>query len=102
MNYNLLLYILAGVYLLAINLYGVLILIFQKNAKSVDEDSNGGITDGRLIFAGLLGGAIGIFVTMFIAKYRLKNIVLMILLPLFIALDVFLIVNLILGRIKIF
>lgn len=87
---------------MAINLYGVLILIFQKNAKTIDEDSNGGISDGRLIFAGLLGGAIGIFITMFIAKYRLKNIILMILLPLFIALDVFVIINIISGTIKIF
>ena len=85
-----LLYILTVTYIIAINLYGILILNFQKKARQVDTSANE-ITDAKLLFTGILGGAIGIFVFMFIFKYRLKSLLLMVLMPLFIALNGYLI-----------
>lgn len=97
MNLTLLLYILIGVYLLAINFYGILILVFQKKSKNYDQSSNGGISDAKIILTGLLGGAVGIYTTMFITKYKLKSIFIMILMPLFIAVDVFLAITFLTG-----
>ena len=85
-----LLYILTATYVIAINLYGVLILKFQKKAKEQQNDVNE-ISDVKLLFTGILGGAIGIFIFMFILKYRLKSLHLMVLMPLFIALNGYLI-----------
>ena len=85
-----LLYILTATYIVAINLYGVLILKFQKKAKEIQSSTNE-ITDAKLLFTGLLGGAIGIFIFMFIFKYRLKSLVFMVLMPLFVALNAYLI-----------
>ena len=42
----------------------------QKNARDVGEDS---IRDIRLYIVALLGGGLGIYLAMFIFKYRLKN-----------------------------
>ncbi len=83
-------YILTATYIVAINLYGILILKFQKNAKDLQTETTE-ITDAKLLFTGLLGGAIGIFIFMFIFKYRLKSLIFMVLMPLFIALNTYLI-----------
>ena len=85
-----LLYILIATYILAINLYGVLILKFQKKARESGTTINN-ITDAKLLFTGIIGGAIGIFIFMFIFKYRLHSLRLMVLMPLFIALTAYLI-----------
>ena len=92
-------YILSITYLVAINFYGILLLFFQKKATDeYDEDSK--ISDMRLLFTGLLGGAAGIFTFMFILKYRLKNMKLMILLPVFAALTVYIAVIFFSGRLN--
>ena len=85
-----LLYILTATYVIAINLYGIIILNFQKKAKEIQSNSNN-ISDAKLLFTGILGGATGIFIFMFIFKYRLQSLRLMVLMPLFIALNVYLI-----------
>lgn len=76
----LLLYIVFIVYILAVNFYAVLLLKSQRDEFSENESKmNGG--DGKLILTAILGGAIAIYVSMFIMRYRTKNLLLMILMP---------------------
>lgn len=84
-------YIVFTVYIVAINFYSVMLLIEQKNEYLTDENKlNSG--DGKLILAAILGGALGIYVTMFITKFKLKNMLFMILMPVIGALNVWFIV----------
>jgi uncharacterized membrane protein YsdA (DUF1294 family) len=88
--------VLSSVYLLAVNFYGIINLIFQKKATDdLDMLEGPKISDLRLILTAALGGATGIFITMLILKYRLKSFLLMTLVPVFIALHVCIIVVLI-------
>ena len=87
----LLMYIVFTVYIIAINFYSIMLLISQKNEYLTDEsklDSG----DGKLILSALLGGALGIYVTMFITRFKLKNMLFMILMPVIGALNVWFIV----------
>lgn len=87
----LLLYVIFTVYILAINFYAVMLLIWQKNQYMTDENKlNTG--DGKLILAALLGGAIGIYVAMFITKFKLNNMLFMILMPVIGALNIWFVV----------
>ena len=80
------------VYVLAINFYGVLMLHFQKKAREDGDEENISIGDTRLFITGLLGGATGIFVFMFIFKYRLKSFFMMVFMPVLVAINVFIII----------
>ena len=82
-------YIVISVYVIAINVYGVLMLKFQKVARKNGDDESIIVGDSKLILTGFLGGALGIYVFMFIFKYRLKSLVLMVLMPIFIAINVY-------------
>lgn len=84
-------YILLVVYIIAINLYGILMLHYQKKAREDGDEENIGISDTKLLLTGFLGGALGIYVFMFIFKYRLKSLFMMVLMPLFIALNAYII-----------
>ena len=84
-------------YIAAVNFYGILILFFQKKAKE-EYDEYKKISDVQLLFTGLLGGALGIFTFMLILKYRLKNMLLMLIFPVFIALNVYVAVIFFSGR----
>ena len=86
-----LIYIITIVYFIAINLYGILMLHFQKKS-SITNDETIKISDAKLYLTGFLGGAIGSFIFMFIFKYRLKSLFMMVLMPVFIALNVYLLI----------
>ena len=90
-------YILIIVYVLAINLYGILMLHFQKKSRAQGDEETIAISDGKLILTGFLGGAIGIYVFMFIFKYRLKSLFMMVFMPVLIALNVYLIIMILNG-----
>ncbi len=85
-------YVLTVVYLLAINLYGILMLNFQKKARQDGDEENIGVSDGKLLLTAMLGGAIGIYIFMFILKYRLKSLIMMVFIPVLIALNVYIVV----------
>lgn len=74
-----LLYIIFGVYIAAINFYAVLLIKSQRDEYGESDSRVRG--DGKLILTALLGGAIALYLSMFIMRYRLKNLLLMILLP---------------------
>ena len=78
------------VYILAINVFGILNLHLQRKAFQ-DGDEEKQVSDVKLLLAGILGGALGIYVFMFIFKYRLKSLLMMILMPIFVALNIYLI-----------
>ena len=86
---NILIRILTVVYFIAVNLYSFILLKMQKNARDVGEDS---IRDIRLYIVALLGGGLGIYLAMFIFKYRLKNFLLMVLMPLALVGSIYLII----------
>lgn len=84
----LLLYIIFIVYILAVNFYAIILLKSQKDDYADDEAKmNSG--DGKLILTAILGGAISIYICMFIMRYRLKNLLLMILMPVIGVLNVY-------------
>ena len=95
-------YILIITYVIAINLYGILMLKFQKKAREDGDEENIDISDTKLSITGLLGGALGIFVFMFILKYRLKSIIMMVLMPLFISLNAYFVFTAISGGLGFF
>ena len=73
-------YILFAVYIFAINFYSFRLLKTQKESWDGGEKINK--NDGKLILAALLGGATAIYVTMFIMRFRLSNLLFMIFMPL--------------------
>lgn len=83
-----LLYVIFSVYILAVNVFAVMLVKTQKD-ESIDENGKGKTGDGKLILTAILGGALAIYVTMFIMKYRLKNLLLMVILPVIAVLNVY-------------
>lgn len=85
-----LLYILISVYILAVNFYSFLLIKNQKD--SFDETEQRKTGDGKLLLTAFLGGAITMYACMFIFKYRLNSLVLMLALPVLSALNIYLFV----------
>lgn len=73
------LYILLTVYIIAVNFYGYRFLKQQRD--NIDEGNCPG-GDGKLYLTAFIGGAPGEFLGMFIMRYRLTSLALMIFLPL--------------------
>lgn len=82
-----LLYIIFGVYIAAVNFYAVMLIKSQRDEYGDDKPPTSG--DGKLILTAILGGAIALYISMFIMRYRLKNLLLMILLPVLGVLNVY-------------
>lgn len=129
MNAITLIQVLAISYFLAINVYGFILINFQRKnqtekskeisllntSEQTDEEEKDfqenisqtnndnktsrqavqvkKISDFKLFTTGILGGALGIYVAMFVYKYRLSNFFLMVFIPVFIALNVYLITS---------
>ena len=83
-----LLYILVIVYIIAVNFYAVMLMRAQKNEEG-DEDKSAHRGDGKIILTALMGGARGVYCSMFAMKYRLKNLLFMVLMPVIAVLNVY-------------
>ncbi len=83
-----LLYVILCVYILAVN-FSSFFLVKRQYEEWESGDPTARKTDGKLILAALLGGAGTMYVTMFILKYRLSNLLLMILLPVLTVLNIY-------------
>ena len=79
--------ILVITYVLAVNVYGYMLIFMQK--KHIEESKTTSIKDGKLFVAGLIGGATGIYVAMFVNSYKLQNMFLMIVMPILIVLNLY-------------
>ena len=80
------LYVLFVVYILAINFYAFRLLKTQRDAWEDGDRLKG---DWKLILSALMGGAIAAYTAMFCLKFRLSNLLLMILMPLIAVFNVY-------------
>ncbi len=84
----LILYLFIIAYIVSINFYAFILI--KDLSGDIDGDEVKKSSDGRLVLTGLLGGAITIYVCMFIFKYRTRSLYLMIVMPLLAVLNVYL------------
>lgn len=83
----LILYLFFIAYILAINFYAFLLVRGLKDEYVDGEPKKS--SDGRLVLTGVLGGAITIYICMFVYKYRLKSLFLMLIVPILAVLNVY-------------
>lgn len=77
-------------YVLSINVYAFMLIFFQK--KQHEENLESTVKDSKLFLTGLLGGAVGIYVAMFVYSYRLQSLFLMIVIPILIVLNAYVLI----------
>lgn len=97
----LLLCILFGVYLAAINLYAFLLirsLCYSTRSRSITAHA----ANSKIIIAGLLGGAIAAYIAMLLYRYKTNELLMMILLPVIGALNIALVILAIRSAILLF
>ncbi len=71
-------YVLAGVYLLAINLYAFLLVRSQKQTSREDSARGG---RRKIILAGALGGSAAAYAALLALRFKTDDMLLMLLLP---------------------
>lgn len=86
-------YIIAIVYIVSVNLYSFMLIKTQKR-RSMERGVQEKFKDGKLFLAGLIGGAAGAYIAMFVLKFRTDNLILMIFMPLLIVLNIYLFIAL--------
>ena len=79
--------ILVIVYYVSINVYSFLLLRSQKKAE--EEGDCNKIRDGSLFITAILGGALGIYVAMFVLKFRTRSLFLMVFMPVIIVCNLY-------------
>jgi uncharacterized membrane protein YsdA (DUF1294 family) len=92
------------VYLLAINVFGFMLILTDKRKTTEQEENNlenesekptktnnkkVGVKFSKLLFTAFLGGALGIYLSLFILKYKTNNLPLMIIMPLILVINVY-------------
>lgn len=77
-------------YILAINVYGFLLIYFQK--KQVEEMREKSVKDSKIFMSAMLGGAVGVYVSMFVFSHRLQSLLLMIVIPIIIVINIYVII----------
>ena len=106
MNMLIMIRIITTAYFLAVNVYGFILINYQKKNRNIikkteeeppkeldkKNSTDKNISDGKIFLTGLLGGALGIYLSMFIYKYRLNHFLLMVMMPVFIAISLYLLV----------
>ena len=85
-----LVYVLVSVYVVAINVYSFMLINTQR--KSEDDGECYKVRDGSLFITALLGGALGIYLAIFIFKYRTRSLFLMVFMPVIAVLNVFILI----------
>ncbi len=63
----------------------------QKDYKDC-ENQLSKVSDGKIVLAGALGGALGVYIAMFVYKHRLTNFLFMVIMPIFITIYVYLLI----------
>ena len=84
--------ILAGTYFLAINVYSFLLMLSAKRADE-EGDCKRRVRDGSVFVAALLGGAAGVYISMFTLKYRLRSLIFMVTMPVLTILNVYILIT---------
>ena len=79
-------YVLYTVYILSVNFFGFRLLKTQKEATDAGDDG-ARKSDGKIVLTALAGGSPAIFASMFVLRYRLGDMLLMIGLPVLSALN---------------
>lgn len=74
------LYVLLAVYILAVNFYSFWLVKSQREDFDTGAEQVGK-GDSKLLLAALLGGAGAIYTAMFIYRFRLSNLLLMVAMP---------------------
>lgn len=82
--------IIVATYFIAINVYSFLLMLSQKRAN--EDGRSNAVRDGSIITAAMLGGALGVYVSMFVFRYRLKSLYLMVLMPVLVAINIYLLI----------
>lgn len=81
--------ILVIVYFLAVNCYSFSLMAIQKKQATATSPPKRKVTDKKILLSGTLGGALGVYISTFILKYRRDSILIMVLMPLLVAVTLY-------------